>query len=240
MPRIPRWFNVSHDINSDPEVWELTDTFGDWMLRVWLQLLSVADRNDGVIKGELRWIGRSMSYLWGSNSRRYNTEWRANKITMACEWMANKGWIKIESDRIVVCNHALYHPRRGNINAPSGGKTSSPPSEPSLPSLPIREKKIIKEKRATRFPETFIISESLSAWCNGNGFVPDAHLDAFRDFHVAKGSRFLDWEAAFRNWLRNSKKFAGNGQRPINKEQEQLEKQRRMLERGLDREKGRI
>lgn len=47
MPRIKRWFHVSHDINSDGEVWELTDKFGVAGLRVWLEMLSIADRNEG-------------------------------------------------------------------------------------------------------------------------------------------------------------------------------------------------
>jgi hypothetical protein len=32
--------------------------------------------------------------------------------------------------------------------------------------------------------------------------------EAFRDHHAAKGSRFTDWHAAFRTWLRNAVKFS--------------------------------
>lgn len=49
MPVIVRWFRVSHDINEDPEVWELTRLCGDRALRVWLELLSIADRNGGAL-----------------------------------------------------------------------------------------------------------------------------------------------------------------------------------------------
>jgi len=31
----------------------------------------------------------------------------------------------------------------------------------------------------------------------------------FRDHHTAKGSRFMDWNAAFRTWLRNATRFGG-------------------------------
>jgi hypothetical protein len=33
-------------------------------------------------------------------------------------------------------------------------------------------------------------------------------LEAFRDYHLAKGSTFKDWDAAVRTWWRNARKFA--------------------------------
>jgi hypothetical protein len=136
MPRIKHWFHVSHDINGDEEVWELTDKYGVWGLRVWLQLLSIADRNEGVVKGDLRLLSRSMSKLWGSNSRRYGTGWRVDRARMMLEWMANKHWISIESDLIRISNWLIYNPHRDHKKSPS----VSPPTYPILssPSDPIR------------------------------------------------------------------------------------------------------
>jgi hypothetical protein len=44
-------------------------------------------------------------------------------------------------------------------------------------------------------------------------FGVDANLeaDSFRDHHTAKGSTFVDWQAAFRTWLGNAKRFARGG-----------------------------
>ncbi|MGH3849124.1 MAG: hypothetical protein ACRDRT_05390, partial [Pseudonocardiaceae bacterium] len=65
MPRIRRWFHISQDINFDPEIWELTETLGDRSLRVWLEVLSIADRNEGAIPGWLENVspelGRSLA-----------------------------------------------------------------------------------------------------------------------------------------------------------------------------------
>ena len=36
----------------------------------------------------------------------------------------------------------------------------------------------------------------------------DEQVDAFVDFHTAKGSVFKSWDAAFRTWCRNAVKFA--------------------------------
>lgn len=32
-------------------------------------------------------------------------------------------------------------------------------------------------------------------------------VDMFLDYHRAKGSKFVDWTAAFRNWIRNAEKY---------------------------------
>ena len=36
------------------------------------------------------------------------------------------------------------------------------------------------------------------------GLRLDTELEAFRDYHIAKGSSFKDWDAAFRTWCRRS------------------------------------
>ena len=45
------------------------------------------------------------------------------------------------------------------------------------------------------------------------GVDPTREAASFRDHHSAKGSRFVDWHAAFRTWLRNAVRFgrAGGG-----------------------------
>jgi hypothetical protein len=40
------------------------------------------------------------------------------------------------------------------------------------------------------------------------GILVSAEVENFKDHHTAKGSRFKDWDAAFRTWLRNAAKFA--------------------------------
>lgn len=42
----------------------------------------------------------------------------------------------------------------------------------------------------------------------GLGVDCDFEAEQFRDHHAAKGSRLSDWNAAFRTWLRNARKFA--------------------------------
>ena len=48
----------------------------------------------------------------------------------------------------------------------------------------------------------------------GRGFTAreiEIEADRFRDFHTARGSIFKCWDAAWRTWLGNARKFAGRG-----------------------------
>jgi hypothetical protein len=123
MPKFKRFHPVSHDFNRDPEVIELRRTFGDWMALVWLEMLSIADRNDGEIRGSLDSICLILQAVFTSKSRRYNTEWRSNRARMGVEWMSNRCWIRVESGAIHVLNYAKYH------------RTPEPTLVPSEPNL---------------------------------------------------------------------------------------------------------
>jgi hypothetical protein len=35
----------------------------------------------------------------------------------------------------------------------------------------------------------------------------DSQLEAFEDYHAAKGSKFVDWDRAFQTWCRNASKW---------------------------------
>ena len=69
-----------------------------------------------------------------------------------------------------------------------------------------------KSKRATQLPEDFTVSDEIQAWASEHRLPdPNGEIEAFRDYHQAKGSVFKSWDAALRTWLRNGKRFAGNG-----------------------------
>lgn len=234
MPPIKRWFPVSHDINTDPEVVEFVGRFDLFGLKVWLQLLSVGDRNDGKVKGKPAEIASSMSWLYPSESRRYNTVWRSNECRMMFEWMSNRGWIEVEESAILICNHWKYHKTRERI--------SSPPFLPNHPTRPLlreegnksRSPPSAQPKLKTAFPENFEPNPKIILWALEHDISePQKEVEAFRDFHQSRGNRFLDWDAAFRTWLRNSKRFRNNGKQAEQVEGELSERTKRILRRGL-------
>ena len=68
--------------------------------------------------------------------------------------------------------------------------------------------KLVSLSRPSAFPDGFQFNERADEMAKGYGLNVHKEFAAFRDHHVAKGSIFRDWDAAFRNWLRNAVKFA--------------------------------
>lgn len=61
--------------------------------------------------------------------------------------------------------------------------------------------------RKTVYPSDFVPNERAGQIAKAQGQNLNALLVEFKDCHTAKGSLFLDWQAAFRTWLRNDLKF---------------------------------
>lgn len=127
MPRIRRWFPVSHDINRDPEVWALTEKFSDKALRIWLECLSIADRNEGVVTRALDDWCRAVTFLLRTHHRR-TTEVVAEFLRL--------GWLVLDEDHktVRVAKYAEYHQTREKIKSHKETKEVPTilPSEPSL------------------------------------------------------------------------------------------------------------
>jgi len=128
MPRIRRWFHVSHDINSDPEVWEMTRRFGDRSYRVWMEILSIADRYDGLVPGESQYLGTCLAGKCQVTKR---------TVLRVLEFAETKLWLVYDPVRRVR-NHLKYRPTRGDKQIPYGKQTASPPllHTPTLPTTP--------------------------------------------------------------------------------------------------------
>ena len=101
MPRVKHWFPVNHDINGDPEVWELTNTFGDWFLSVWLEILSITDRSEGELIGTPDSLAVTFARLQRGDLRREPDEirrrWKgsraAKRVEIALYWMCLRQWL---------------------------------------------------------------------------------------------------------------------------------------------------
>lgn len=86
------------------------------------------------------------------------------------------------------------------------------------PAAPIESPKAEKKRRKapTRpYPDGYIEGvEIYDVWAKlvADDEANDADFDRlaseFRDYHLARGTLFADWGAAFRTWVRNDRKFA--------------------------------
>lgn len=160
MPRIRHWFHVTHDINGDPEMWELRDKFGDRAGFVWMEILSISDRNDGL-------VGHNLDQLRNQLASKCRTS--RVKVDAIINWCRDRSWLLpdrvpmpsqpqpdanptatrlepgssrddielVSRDGLRTRSHAEYHPSR---DAKKNGGASPPPSPP-IPSLPKSKNK---------------------------------------------------------------------------------------------------
>ncbi len=76
-----------------------------------------------------------------------------------------------------------------------------------------------REKRrpartAAVFPGTWSPRSEERAKAAEVGLNCDAEVEAFRDHHTARGTKFKDWDAAFRTWMRNAVQFGRANRKP--------------------------
>ena len=87
----------------------------------------------------------------------------------------------------------------GIINEPSLNRLSTGAAEAT---------KKTSKATSSAFPENFEPDAAAQAIASDLGLQLAHEVAAFADHHAAKDSRFADWQAALRTWLRNSAKFA--------------------------------
>lgn len=65
-------------------------------------------------------------------------------------------------------------------------------------------------KRGTTIPDNFHVTDQHRQWAIQKvpGINPDDEIDHFINHHQAKGSTMKNWDAAFRTWLHNARKWS--------------------------------
>jgi hypothetical protein len=76
---------------------------------------------------------------------------------------------------------------------------------------PAQSPKRTRAERSISIPVEWAPRSDELALARELGVDPAKEHASFRDHHTAKGSRFVDWNAAFRTWLRNAVKFNRGG-----------------------------
>lgn len=71
-------------------------------------------------------------------------------------------------------------------------------------------------KKKTTAPENFVVTDRHRELAKKNNWTnPEDEIDGFLDHHIAKGSKFFDWDRAFYTWLRENKNRRKNRGDPI-------------------------
>jgi hypothetical protein len=78
------------------------------------------------------------------------------------------------------------------------------PVSPAIPQKP--------PKRATQLPDDFTPNETGVQYAQTRQVALTPELEAFRNWHVAKGTTMKDWQAAWRTWCDKAVEFGRAGQ----------------------------
>jgi hypothetical protein len=99
-------------------------------------------------------------------------------------------------------------------SAESSLTVNQPPKEKSI-SAPSEH----KPKRSTPLLDAFELDQEMILFAVDRGLDAQEEFAGFCDHHRSKGTRYQDWKAAWRNWVRNAKKFNG-GSKGVNRAKE--------------------
>lgn len=161
------------------------------------------------------------------------------KLQTCLQELQNKGFIDGYQDASAVLapcypNARLEEKRRGEESKDKGitnvipSLTSSNNFQLSNTESKSKKSESLK-KRGSRIPENFIPNQDHYLLGKKLGITVDLEFQKFKDYFLAapgeKGVK-LDWDATFRNWLRNSTHFSngsnGNGNGTVKTRNEQL------------------
>ena len=98
-------------------------------------------------------------------------------------------------------------------NAGPNRQTAAATEEPSEPSVPNKQ----RATRQVQMPTGLTWTNAHSVRALGRGVDVEVEFEKFKNHHLAKGSRFADWDRAFHSWLDRSRPEPGGGvarQRP--------------------------
>lgn len=143
-------------------MWDLCAKFGDKALRCWLELLSIADRNEGDVPGEINAI--STQVAWAIRSKTTKVQQVINTMT-TLGWLTNNGSLK-------VANYAKYHILREDKKH----LLESLPSEPSEPTHPNHKEELHKNVPSRLWPDEDLW---LLALVKKQGFVANGLLEDY-------------------------------------------------------------
>lgn len=97
----------------------------------------------------------------------------------------------------------------------AAAKISSTTETPAADAAPAKPKRATK--RGTKRPDDWRPNPGHLAQAITLGIDPAEQLAAFSDYCEANGKTYVDWNAAFRTWLRNAKRFDRGGSAPRQK-----------------------
>jgi len=69
---------------------------------------------------------------------------------------------------------------------------------------------LLGSRGKTEMPKDFKLNDKMRDFAKAGGLDPELTMGHFKDYWLARGGQFKDWERAFRNWCRNAKTYKEN------------------------------
>ena len=187
-----RWFRLYEDMISDPKVQKLPD----WVFKALINMWCLACKNDGIIPED------NLSYA---------LRMRRDHVFNAVDMLFSLGLLERIEGSLVPHNWKIRNPNyktstertRAYRKRERSQERNGTPLEVEVEVDSLGAK--AQAKRRTQLPEDWV-PPSLEGF---SSFEVQKEVPQFRDYHAAKGSVMKDWDAAFRTWMRNSRKFGG-------------------------------
>lgn len=186
---------------------------GEAWLYLFSNLAQGIERN-GVGRGEFCVSERFLAkrWMWSRAAvRRYLCKLAENR--MIIEVAQQQAHLEAHKPaHFKICNYEAYQ-NISTTKRPTNRPTYRPKSNERVNER-TNEIDIPRKPRGikTEIPAGFEISQSMRTWAKEKAPWADidAETPAFIDYHIAHASKHANWEAAWRNWMRNVKKFDRN------------------------------
>lgn len=159
-------------------------------------------------------------YEWTAPlSQNYHPDWMKRPDTQkeaVGARLSEEGWEYCEQNQIGPHAVAAEHP--GFVlpaEQPTLIDVTPPEDDGQLPinaggSVTKPRKKIVKATRKTTIPEDWTPNEKCLAYAHERypSMPISIEVEKFRDYHLAKGGKYSNWDAAWRSWCRNGNDYA--------------------------------
>jgi hypothetical protein len=198
-----KWFRLYDEITEDPKMIQLTDQ----EFRVWIYLLCYMNKQTK--------RGFSSNYLPTILLLSGATKQRLNSINRALDKLESLDMIKRNDHSLQIVNWDTRQYKTDDVNERvkryrnvTRNVTVTPPDTDTEQNKKDNTEVLSKKtmKRKTRISEDWRLPQEWGEWAEGQGLTGEEILkeaEKFRDRQISQGAAYLDWQATWRNWIRN-------------------------------------
>lgn len=162
-------------------------------------------------------------YVWWNASQKEIAEMTGlspDQVARAGKWLTENGLVVAERHQRAGIQDRSYSyrvvtdtpmPRNRDIEAADSPHVEAAES----PLLPSTKTLKTTAQRASQMPGDLTWTNAHSLKAVAKGVDVEVEFQKFTDYHLAKGSKFVDWDRAFHTWLNNARPEPGFGQRAV-------------------------